>query len=226
MNPIRVFVVDDHPMFRLGVATVLQSELPFQFVGEAGNAIEAARRAPEVAADVVLLDMNMPGMSGAAAMALLRQALPRARFVLISGTLDAEALRRACAAGASCVLHKTASPQELITVLQAAHRGQALCSPLVADALSARPAAQRALGADLTQRERKLLSLMACGLPNREISQRLDIAMPTVKFHVTNILSKLNAENRTSAVLAALKHKLVALEVDPPGARRAGSAAS
>ena len=212
MNPIRVFVVDDHPMFRLGVATVLQSELPFQFVGEAGDGVEAARRAPETGADVVLLDMNMPGMSGVAAMATLREALPRARFVLIGSTLDTTELRRAYASGASCVLHKTASPQELVTVLQAASRGQAIYSPAVVDALSAQPDPQHELGADLTQRERKLLSLMACGLPNREISQRLDIAMPTVKFHVTNILSKLNAENRTSAVLAALKHNLVALD--------------
>jgi NarL family two-component system response regulator LiaR len=212
MDPIRVFVIDDHPMFRLGVATVLQSELPFQFVGEAGNGIEAARRAPETSADVVLLDMNMPGTTGVAAMAMLREALPRARFVLNTSTLDAAELRRAYASGASCVLHKTASPQELITVLQAASRGQAIYSPAVLSALSALPDPHHELGADLTQRERKLLSLMACGLPNREISQRLDIAMPTVKFHVTNILSKLNAENRTSAVLAALKHNLVVLD--------------
>ena len=211
MTSIRVFVVDDHPMFRLGVATVLQSELPLQFVGEAGSATEAARRLPEAAADVVLLDMNLPGMSGVAAMAMLREVLSRARFVLITTTLDAAELRRAYASGASCVLHKTASPQELVTVLHAASRGQAIYSPAVANALSAPADPQHELGADLTQRERKLLSLMACGLPNREISQRLDIAMPTVKFHVTNILSKLNAENRTSAVLAALKHNLVAL---------------
>ena len=110
------------------------------------------------------------------------------------------------------MLHKTVSPQELVTVLHAASRGQAIYSPAVADALSAHPGRPHEVGADLTQRERKLLALMACGLPNREISQRLDIAMPTVKFHVTNILSKLNAENRTSAVLAALKHNLVALD--------------
>jgi len=211
MNPIRVFVVDGHPLFRLGVATVLQGEPQFSCVGDAGSALDAVRRAPECRADVVLIDMDMPGLSGLAALAALREVLPRARFVLISGTLDGHALRRACTSGASCVLHKTASAQELVTVLLAAHRGQAIYSPLARGALSAQPDSHE-LGADLTQRERKLLSLMACGLPNREISQRLDIAMPTVKFHVTNILSKLNAENRTSAVLAALKHKLVALD--------------
>ena len=210
MTPIRVFIVDDHNLFRRGVTTVLQDEPQFVCVGEAENGLDAVRRAPDTRADLVLLDMNMPGMSGVAAMAALRELLPRARFVMITCTLEAAELRRAYNAGASCVLHKSASPQELVTVLQAAHRGQAVYSPTVADALSAQPDTE--FGADLTQRERKLLSLMACGLPNREISQRLDIAMPTVKFHVTNILSKLNADNRTSAVLAALKHNLVVLD--------------
>lgn len=212
MNPIRVFVVDDHPIFRLGVARVLRDEPQFSCVGDAASGLEAARRAPEIGADVVLLDMDMPGMSAVATMSTLREVMPRARFVMVTAELDATELRRAYASGASCVLHKTASPQELVTVLQAAYRGQSIYSPAVADALSSRTGAGYEVGADLTQRERKLLSLMACGLPNREISQRLDIAMPTVKFHVTNILSKLNAENRTSAVVAALKHNLVALD--------------
>lgn len=212
MNPIRVFVVDDHPIFRLGVARVLRDEPQFSCVGDAASGLEAARRAPEIGADVVLLDMDMPGMSAVATMSTLREVMPRARFVMVTSELDAAELRRAYASGASCVLHKTASPQELVTVLQAAYRGQSIYSPAVADALSSHPGAGYEVGADLTQRERKLLSLMACGLPNREISLRLDIAMPTVKFHVTNILSKLNAENRTSAVVAALKHNLVALD--------------
>lgn len=212
MTPIRVFVVDDHPIFRLGVARVLRDEPQFSCVGDAASGLEAARRAPEIGADVVLLDMDMPGMSAVATMSTLREVMPRARFVMVTAVLDATELRRAYASGASCVLHKTASPQELVTVLQAAYRGQSIYSPAVADALSSRTGAGYEVGADLTQRERKLLSLMACGLPNREISQRLDIAMPTVKFHVTNILSKLNAENRTSAVVAALKHNLVALD--------------
>lgn len=212
MNPIRVFVVDDHPIFRLGVARVLRDEPQFSCVGDAASGLEAARRAPEIGADVVLLDMDMPGMSAVATMSTLREVMPRARFVMVTAELDATELRRAYASGASCVLHKTASPQELVTVLQAAYRGQSIYSPAVADALSSRTGAGYEVGADLTQRERKLLSLMARGLPNREISQRLDIAMPTVKFHVTNILSKLNAENRTSAVVAALKHNLVALD--------------
>jgi len=211
MQPIRVFLVDDHNLFRRGLSAVLEAEPQFQCVGEADSGLNAVRAAPETRPDIVLMDMAMPGMCGVAAMAALRPQLPRTRFVLITCTLDAAELRRAYAAGANCVLHKSTSPQELVTVLHAAYRGQAVYSPTVADAMASQRDG-RELGADLTQRERKLLSLMACGLPNREISQRLDIAMPTVKFHVTNILSKLNAENRTSAVLAALKHNLVALD--------------
>ena len=100
MNPIRVFIVDDHNLFRRGVTTVLQDEPQFECVGEADSGLDAVRRAPETRADLVLLDMNMPGMSGLAAMATLRELLPRARFVLITCTLEASELRRAYAAGA------------------------------------------------------------------------------------------------------------------------------
>jgi NarL family two-component system response regulator LiaR len=211
MNPIRVFIVDDHNIFRRGLAAVLQAEPEFRCVGEADGGLEALRAAPVLQPDIVLMDMAMPGLGGVATMVALRAQLPTTRFVLITCTLEPAELRRAYAAGANCVLHKSTSPQELVTVMQAAWRGQAVYSPTVADALAA-DRVDPEFGADLTQRERKLLSLMACGLPNREISAQLSIAMPTVKFHVTNILSKLNADNRTSAVLAALRHNLVALD--------------
>ncbi len=211
MNTIRIFIVDDHNIFRRGLAAVLQTEPQFALVGEADGGLAAVHAAAEARPDIVVMDMAMPGMSGVATMAALRAQLPQTRFVLITCTLEAAELRQAYAAGANCVLHKSASPQELVTALHAALRGQATCSPAVAEVMAGQREG-RELGADLTQRERKLLALMACGLPNREISARLAIAMPTVKFHVTNILSKLHADNRTSAVLAALRHNLVALD--------------
>ena len=211
MNPIRVLVVDDHAIYRCGVAAVLAREPRYAWMGAAASGLEAVARAPALQPDLVLMDIAMPGMGGVATMAALRELLPAARFVLLTCTLDAAELRHAYAAGASCVLPKTVTAQELVTAMQAALRGQTVYSPVIADAMAAR-AQGAAVGADLTARERKLLSLMACGLANREISERLAIAMPTVKFHVTNILAKLNAENRTSAVLAALKHNLVALD--------------
>ena len=121
------------------------------------------------------------------------------------------AARRALAAGATSFLLKSSSPQELLTVIQAAHRGHRMMAPEVMDALALENETTT-LGADLTQRERELIGLMARGMGNREIAERLLITMPTVKFHVTNILSKMHAANRTAAVLSALKNHIVVLD--------------
>jgi len=115
------------------------------------------------------------------------------------------------AAGAAGFLLKNASSQELVNVILSAARGQRVMAPEVTDALIA-DNKQRPIGADLTTREHELLSLMATGLSNQDIANRLNIAMPTVKFHVTNVLAKLHADNRTEAVLIALKHRLVSLD--------------
>jgi|JI10StandDraft_1071094.scaffolds.fasta_scaffold27011_5 two-component system, NarL family, response regulator LiaR len=210
---IRVFVVDDHPMFVRGLSTTLSSDRSFVCVGEAGDGAEAVSLAPVLRPDVVLIDMAMPGMDGVEVMTALREPLPHARFVLFTTQLDPAEVRRAIAAGASCVLLKSASPKELISAVQAVHCGLRLHSPALTEAMAA-GAGQPALGADLTRRERSLLVLMSLGLSNREIAERMHIAMPTVKFHVTNILAKLNVDNRTTAVLVALRHKLV--EMDAP----------
>jgi two-component system, NarL family, response regulator LiaR len=208
---IRVFVVDDHPMIRHGLAAMLRAEAGLTWVGDAGDGADAVRLAPELKPDVVLMDLVMPRMDGVAAIAALRPLLPRCRFVILTSLLEPAEVKRAIDAGASGYLLKNASSQELVTVIQMAHRGQRVLAPEVTDALAA---SQRnaAPGDDLTQRERELLALMARGHSNQEISTELTIAMPTVKFHVTNILAKLHADNRTEAVLIALRHKLVALE--------------
>ena len=210
-DPTRVFVVDDHAIYRCGLMAVLAQEPRYRWVGEAPNGPDAVRLAPAERPDLVLMDIAMPGMSGIATMAALRETLPTTRFVMLTCRLDGAELRQAYSAGANCVLSKTCSAPELLTAMDAAQRGQRLYNPVVADAIAAGNNGPR-FGADLTARERKLLSLMARGLANREIGRRMDIAMPTVKFHVTNILAKLNADNRTSAVLAALKHELVVLD--------------
>jgi two-component system, NarL family, response regulator LiaR len=211
MEAIRVFVVDDHPMIRHGLAAMLRAEPGLAWVGDAADGADAVRLAPELKPDVVLMDLVMPRMDGVAAIAALRPLLPRCRFVILTSLLEPAEVKRAIDAGASGYLLKNASSQELVTVIQMAHRGQRVLAPEVTDALAA---SQRnaAPGDDLTQRERELLALMARGHSNQEISTQLTIAMPTVKFHVTNILAKLHADNRTEAVLIALRHKLVALE--------------
>lgn len=211
MESIRVFVVDDHPMIRHGLAAMLKAETGMQWVGDAADGTDALRLAPALAPDVVLMDLVMPRMDGVAAIAALKPVLPRTKFVILTSLLEPAEVRRAMDAGASGYLLKNASSQELVTVIQMAHKGHRVLAPEVTDALVASQK-EPPPGSDLTQRERELLALMARGHSNQEISTQLSIAMPTVKFHVTNILAKLHADNRTEAVLVALKHKLVALE--------------
>ena len=210
MDAIRVYVVDDQPMIRHGVASMLASERGLLWVGEAADGAEALRGAPALAPHVILMDLAMPRMDGIAAISALRPLLPQTRFVALSSLPDPAELRRAQAAGAVGFLLKNASTAELVAAIRAAHGGQRTLAPALADALEAGERS-RAVGDDLTQRERELLGLMARGLSNQEISTHLAIAMPTVKFHVTNILAKLHADNRTEAVLVALRHKIVSL---------------
>jgi NarL family two-component system response regulator LiaR len=211
MEPIRVFVVDDHSMIRHGLAAMLSAERDVVWVGEAADGLEAIGTAQALAPDVVLMDLVMPRMDGVAAIEALKLLLPKTRFVVLTSVLDPIEVRRALSAGAAGFLLKNASTPELVAAILAAHRGQFALAPEVSDALAA---SERSAGrgADLTQRERELLVLMARGQSNMEISGALAIAMPTVKFHVTNILAKLHADNRTEAVLIALRHKLVHLE--------------
>jgi NarL family two-component system response regulator LiaR len=210
MKPIRVFVIDDHPMIRHGLAAMIRAEREFEWVGDAADGEDAVRLAPALAPDLLLVDLVMPRMDGIAAIKALKPMLPKAHFVVLTSALEPPLVRRALEAGASAYLLKNASAQELVTVMQTAARGHRVLAPEVTDALAGD--ARASTGSDLTQRERELLALMARGLSNQEISNELAIAMPTVKFHVTNILAKLHADNRTEAVLTALKHRLVTLE--------------
>ena len=211
---IRVFVVDDHPMIRHGVAAMLRSERDMYCVGEAGDGDEAVSVAPAVQPHVVVMDMRMPRMDGIAALQALRPLLPRTRFVMLASAAEPLETSRALAAGAAGVLLKNASAGELVQAIRAAHQGQPAAPPAPPLTVSASPSA---MGADLTQRERDLLALMARGYSNQDICNALGIAMPTVKFHVTHILTKLKADNRTEAVLVALRHQLV--ELQPAAAR-------
>lgn len=210
-GPLRVFVIDDHPMIRHGLAAMIKAEREFEWVGDAADGEEAVRLAPTLAPDLLLVDLVMPRLDGVATIRVLKPLLPKAHFVVLTSVLDPYEVKRAMEAGAGAYLLKNASTQELVTVMQTASRGQRVLAPEVSDALMSGDRTPMP-GADLTHRERELLGLMARGLSNQEISNRLGIAMPTVKFHVTNILAKLHAGNRTEAVLTALKHRLVTLE--------------
>jgi two-component system, NarL family, response regulator LiaR len=207
MPSIRVFVVDDYPMIRKGLAAMLAHEPSMQWMGEASDGAEALRLAPGLAPHVVLVDLDMPQMDGITAIAALRLRLPDARCLLLMSTPDATSAKRAVDAGASGYVLKSAEPSELFAAIRTAHQGQLVTPEAETNAIAADgPAAK------LTQRERELLGLMARGLSNQNIADQLSIAMPTVKFHVTNILTKMDADNRTEAVLTALRHKIVTLE--------------
>ena len=204
---IRVFVVHNHPVFRFGVVSVLEAEASVQCVGEAADLAEALHTAAVLAPDVVVLDRNMPDASDTDALNTLRAQLPQARLIVLASKFDPQASSNTPVLGACTVLPRSTSAADLVAAIEAAFNSPNVpVAPRNGTSLPTPP------GSDLTQRERSLLALMARGLPNREICARLGIAMPTVKFHVTNILAKLQVENRTSAVLVALRHKLVSID--------------
>ena len=210
---MRVLVVTANPpMYRRGLASVLAADAAFDYLGEASDAADARRQLPLHNADVVLIDAviaQQTQASGRSVLAELRS-LSRARFVLLADAAGAQEQQQALAAGASGVLAKDASAAALVHSLHAAYRAPVPLASVGAGAhTTVRPAA--GVGEDLTRRECELLELMARGLSNQDIATRLAISVPTVKFHVTNILAKLRADNRTTAVLTALRRKLVAL---------------
>ncbi|HEX5355246.1 MAG TPA: response regulator transcription factor [Aquabacterium sp.] len=205
---ITIFLVDDHPMVRAGLVGMIQGERGMKLVGEAGDGRDAVRLIPDCKPDVVLVDLIMPHLDGIGVIEALHPILPDTRFVVLSSMLDPDAVRRAVQAGARGYLLKTASAQELINMILQVKAGRRVLGPEVTDAMIANE--QRDVpGADLTQRERQILALMVRGMSNQEIADQMSIAVPTVKFHVTNVLSKLQVDSRTEAVVLAIKHKLV-----------------
>lgn len=205
---ITIFLVDDHPMVRAGLVGMIQGERGMKLVGEAGDGRDAVRLIPDCTPDVVLVDLVMPHLDGIGVIEALHPSMPGTHFVVLSSMLDPDAVRRAVHAGARGYLLKTASAQELINMILQVKAGRRVLGPEVTDAMIANE--QRDVpGADLTQRERQILALMVQGMSNQDIASEMGIALPTVKFHVTNVLSKLQVDSRTEAVVLAIKHKLV-----------------
>lgn len=206
---IRVFVVDDHPLVRTGLAAAVAAYADLEFVGEAADGREAINPIKALQPDVVLMDIAMPVLDGIQAMEQLRKWVPQTRFLMLTSSAEPTDVRRALAAGASGYLLKNASALELSQMIRSAHAGRRVLAPEVTEAIVSASMAP-APGANLTARELELLSLMARSFSNQEIAAELDLALPTVKFHVTNIFSKLHVDNRTEAVLKAIKHRIVA----------------
>jgi two-component system, NarL family, response regulator LiaR len=207
--PIRVLIVDDHPLARAGLATFLLAYDDLQLVGEAGSGEEAVLQCRRFKPDVVLMDMSLPGMDGADAIKALRAACPDTQAIVLTSFKEETRVQRALAAGAIGYLLKDVSADELARAIHKAHQGRATLAPEATEALIHAATRPRERGADLTEREREVLALLVAGMSNTEIAARLVISLATAKFHVSSILSKLGVGSRTEAVVMALQRDLV-----------------
>ncbi|MEV7042913.1 response regulator transcription factor [Amycolatopsis sp. NPDC051061] len=208
MTPVRVLLVDDQALFREALATLLATHNGIDVVGEAGNGEEALSRAQELTPDVVLMDLRMPVLDGIAATRRLRLAHPDVQVIALTTFDDDEDVFAALRAGAVGYLLKDVSSARLIEAVLAAARGESVLQPSVAAKVVARFAqlpepAPQSLVVPLSEREQEVLRLLADGRSNREIAAKLFLAEGTVKNHVTNLLGKLGARDRTQAALRA-----------------------
>ena len=206
---IKVLLVDDHAVVRSGLGAVLMSFEDMTLVGEAGNGEEAVRLCEKLQPDVVLMDLMMPVMDGVAATAAIKKQCPRISIIALTSFKEKEMVEGALKAGALSYLLKNVSASELVTAIRGALAGQPRLSPEAAQVLIQDIKEPAAPSYDLTDREKEILALMVEGLPNTAIAERLVVSQSTVKFHVSNVLSKLGVTSRTEAVALALKHKLV-----------------
>lgn len=213
MNPqdlatprIRVLVVDDHPLMREGIVSVVRSEEDMTVVGEAGNGCEAIEAYRRHAPDVTLMDLQMPAMDGVAATSAIRTEWPQARVVVLTTFPgDAQALR-ALKAGASGYLLKSLIRKELTVAIRAAHAG---LRPILNEVNAA--LAQHVTDQELSSRELEVLQRVAAGSSNKRVAHELDLSEETVKSHMKNIMSKLGANDRTHAVTIALRRGIIFL---------------
>ena len=208
-NPIRVMLVDDHAVVRSGLGAFLLAFDDLELVGEAGGGEEAVRLCERLRPDVVLMDLVMPGMDGAAATRAIRERCPQIQVIALTSFKEQELVQGVLEAGAIGYLLKNVAANELAGAIRAAHAGRPTLAPEAAQALIQATREPLSPGYDLTPREREVLALMVEGLSNPEIAERLVLSASTVKFHVSNILSKLGVTSRTEAVALAVQHHLV-----------------
>jgi DNA-binding NarL/FixJ family response regulator len=215
LDELRVLVVDDHDLFRAGLRNLLE-EQGVNVVGEAENGETAIRLTSDLAPDVVIMDLNMPGAGGVETTRRLSSLAPLSRVVVLTISADDDDVMNAVMAGACGYLLKDSSIQELIAGIRAASEGESLISPQIAAKVLQRLRAQskdadaaETIRAELSDRELQVLKLIANGKDNAQIARELFISPKTVKNHISNILMKLQIENRIQAAVYAVRSGIV-----------------
>ncbi|MGC4192875.1 MAG: response regulator transcription factor [Thermomicrobiales bacterium] len=204
---LRIMLVEDHPLYRRGLRTVLSGEPGFTVAGEAADGYEAVRLAMELCPDVILMDLHLPGQSGLAATREIVTAHPDIRILVVSLLRDDDTIFAALRAGARGYILKEASERDVIRAIRATAAGESLFSPEIANRVLAwfaqvRPTAPKAFP-DLTDRERDILHLIASGKNNLTIANELSLSVKTVANHVSNIFGKLHVSDRAEAIVRA-----------------------
>jgi DNA-binding NarL/FixJ family response regulator len=212
---IRVVLVDDHAMFRSGLHDLLDRE-GVDVVGEASDAASAIEVVADTAPDVVLMDVSMPGISGIEATMRIRAAAPTARVIMLTISADERDVEESICAGACGYLLKDAPVEQILAAIRSAAAGESHLSPRIAANILERVRSDRGMPAllgetraELTERESEVLRLMAEGKENAQIAEELFISVQTVKNHVSNILAKLEVENRVQAAVQAVQRRLL-----------------
>ena len=208
-KPLRILIVDDHPMVRSGLEDFIYAYDWMEAVGEAQNGVEAVEFCASHEVDVVLMDIVMPLMDGSEATRRILALDKGVKIIVLTSFQEQDLVQQALKAGATSYLLKNVSAEELAAAIKAAHRGHSILAPEATEALIQATRQKSAVGFDLTPREREVLALLVEGSSNLDISEQLSISMATVKYHLTNIFTKLGAKNRVEAATVALEHNLV-----------------
>jgi NarL family two-component system response regulator LiaR len=208
-SQIRILIVDDHKVVRKGLRTFIAVHDDLELVGEAGNGEEAIEQCAALQPDVVLMDLKMPVMDGPTAIRHIRERFPEIKIVALTSFDDDTMARRALKAGAIGYLFKDVEEDELMAAIRFAHLGQSIVAPEAMRALLASSLTDDDYSVGLTVREQETLDLVARGMTNPEIADKLMISVSTVNFHVHNVLDKLGAKTRTEAVVIAAREGLI-----------------
>ncbi|KPK01808.1 MAG: LuxR family transcriptional regulator [Anaerolineae bacterium SG8_19] len=208
-KPIRVMIVDDHPIVRDGLKTLVAAYKDLELAGEAANGQQALRQCAEQQPDVILVDLVMPGMDGPTTIQKILKQQPHVKVVALTSFPEKDLVQEALAAGAISYLLKNSDTDTLVGAIRAAYADHSTLAPEATEALMQTTVGSTHVGYDLSEREKEVLALIVQGFSNEKIAERLVISLPTVKHHVSACIAKLAANNRAHAAALAVQYRLV-----------------